>query len=223
MEKLLNNIKEAVQNDYKILKQQLGGSEMVKTTFKKPTYPIDLLNKYIRESEEEVKKAAVLIDRQKLLTEQFSKELNESNEEIEKRKQQVGIATEANAEELVNRALQLQAVAEARNEKIQLGYDLALEQLNELEQKHEEMQNQVKDMHIKRLELMGKENILTMKEKMNKILRDSEFGEGKENYETVKNEMDDQEKKADDLYNMTVFDAKIQELAKKMKHEEINE
>ena len=63
---------------------------------------------------------------------------------------------------------------------------------------------------------MGKENVLTMKEKMNQILKETEFGEGYTKYETLKNEMNEQEKVVDETYNMTVFDAQIQELAKQM-------
>jgi len=222
MENLFNNVKDAIKNDFKILKKQLGVYEQEKVQQKvkrEAKDPIDVLNKYIRESEAEVKNALVLVERQKMLAEEFSNELQQTENEINKRKEQVSIATKAGADEMAQKALELQAVLEVRKEKIQKGYEMALEQLNELEHKHEEMQNKIKDLHIKRLELMGKENVLTMKEKMNQILKETEFGEGYIKYETLKNEMNEQEKVVDETYNMTVFDAKIQELAKQMNAE----
>ena len=43
-------------------------------------------------------------------------------------------------------------------------------QLVELEQKYEEMKHKLKDMNIRRLELMGRENISRAQNKMNQVL-----------------------------------------------------
>ena len=148
MENLFNNVKDAIKNDFKILKKQLGVYEQEKVQQKvkrEAKDPIDVLNKYIRESEAEVKNALVLVERQKMLAEEFSNELQQTENEINKRKEQVSIATNAGADEMAQKALELQAVLEVRKEKIQKGYEMALEQLNEVEHKHEEMQNKIKD------------------------------------------------------------------------------
>ena len=44
------------------------------------------------------------------------------------------------------------------------------QQLNELVRKYEEMKHKLKDMNIKRMELMGKENIARANYRMNQVL-----------------------------------------------------
>ncbi|MFK4998082.1 PspA/IM30 family protein [Bacillus sp. N9] len=126
------------------------------------------------------------------------------------------VATAAAETELAEIALKYQVQAENHSERLRLAYNTSLDQLAELEQKHEEMKMKVKDMHIKRLELMGRENILSMKEKVNKMIDEAEFGEAANKFEKIESDMKEQEKTADQLYDITVFDARIQQLAKEM-------
>lgn len=178
--------------------------------------PIMLLNKYVRESEAEVEKAGKLIDRQRMLKDEFNKELRSARSLTEKRKEQVKLATEAGADDLAEIALRYQAQAEQQVERLSQSYETAMKQLGDLEQKHEEMKFKVKEMQIKRLELMGRENILSMKEKMNKVLDESEFGNAAGNFENIESTLKQKEASADNEYEITVFDAKIQKLAKEM-------
>ncbi|MEK3887132.1 PspA/IM30 family protein [Bacillus sp. FSL K6-3431] len=182
--------------------------------------PITLLNKYVRESEAEVEKASKLIERQRMLKDEFYKELKISQALTEKRRDQVKLATEAGAHDLAETALRYQVQAEQQAGRLNESYEKALDQLADLEQKHEEMKYRVKDMHIKRLELMGRENILSMKEKMNKVLDESEFGNAAEKFESIESTMNRKEAHVDTEYEITVFDAKIQKLAKEMNHTE---
>ena len=46
----------------------------------------------------------------------------------------------------------------------------AVEQLEILEKKHREMKMKLKEMQIKRLELMGRENVIKVTKKMNQVL-----------------------------------------------------
>ena len=48
-------------------------------------------------------------------------------------------------------------------------------QLVELEQKYEEMKHKLKDMNIRRLELMGRENITRAQHKMNQVLDNQSY------------------------------------------------
>jgi len=182
--------------------------------------PIALLNKYVRDSEKEVEKAGKLVERQRLLKNEFYKEWQLANTLANKRKEQRDLAIQAGEETLAETALLYQAQAEQQAERLELAYETAIMQLSELEQKYEEMKLKVKDMHIKRLELMGKENVLSMKEKMNKLLSESEFGDAAENFETVESDMKQKETNFDDEYEITIFDAKIQKLAKELNNAE---
>ncbi len=191
------------------------------TDKEKQSSPVSLLNKYLRECEGEVKKAAKLIERQKLLKVEFHKEWKQSEEMAEKRKQQGAIALEAGAEDLAEIALREQAQYEERAERLKQSYEHSVDQLAELEHKYEEMQLKLKDMHVKRLELMGQENMVMMKNKMNKVLKEAEFGAAAENIETIGMSFEREEKNANDEYQISIFDARIQQLAKDMNKEDL--
>ncbi|MBS4203948.1 PspA/IM30 family protein [Lederbergia citrea] len=211
MNNLLEKIKQSIAADF---------NEVTTTHKERKQNPISLLNKYVRESEGEVEKAAKLIERQRMLKNELNKEMKLAQTLADKRKEQGRLAIAAGADELAEIALHYQAQAEQQVERLQRSYETALQQLSDLEMKFEEMKLKVKDMHIKRLELMGRENVLSMKEKMNKILDESEFGNAAENFENIETTMKQQETNMDDKYEITVFDAKIQQLAKEINNEE---
>lgn len=206
MNNFFERIKQTIANDF----------NEIKTTHQETVNPISLLNKYVRESEAEVEKAAKLIERQRMLKNEFYKELKIAQTLADKRKEQGKLALQAGAQELAETALRYQAQAEQQAARLYESYETAINQLADLEQKHEEMKLKVKDMYIKRLELMGRENVLSMKEKMNKVLDESEFGKVAEKFESIETNMKQQELNADNEYDITVFDAKIQQLAKEI-------
>lgn len=206
MENFFKKIKESISTDLNEVMKQRENTED----------PVSLLNKYVRESEVEVEKAAKLIDRQRMLVDEFYKELKLAEGLAEKRREQGKVAMEAGETELAETALQYQAQAEQHAERLKRSYETALSQLADLEMKHEEMKCKVKDMHIKRLELMGRENVLSMKDKMNKVLDESEFGKAAGKFENIESAMNQKEADADTEYEITIFDAKIKQLAKEM-------
>ncbi|CAM4047867.1 PspA/IM30 family protein [Lederbergia lenta] len=207
-------------NIFEKIKESIATEFSEVSTIKEAQNPITLLNKYVRESEAEVEKAGKLIERQRMLKDEFYKELRIAQSLTDKRKEQVNLATEANAHDLAETALRYQVQAEQQVERLTQSYETALKQLGDLEQKHEEMKFKVKDMHIKRLELMGRENILSMKEKMNKVLDESEFGNAAEKFENIESTLKQKEANVDNEYEITVFDAKIQKLAKELNNVE---
>ncbi|WP_186306449.1 PspA/IM30 family protein [Siminovitchia fortis] len=212
MNTLFEKIKQAVKDDfYEIADKQ-----------KKPN-PISLLNQYLRESEAEVKKASKLIERQKLLRDEFYKEWQQIEKMAEKRKEQGEIALKAGAEDLSEIALREQAQYEERAERLKHAYDNSVNQLEELEQKYREMKLKLKDMHMKRLELMGQENVVLMKNKMNRVLKETEFGIPAENMENIGKLFEREEKKANDEYEISIFDARIQQLAKELNKQDSGE
>ncbi|MBS4193826.1 PspA/IM30 family protein [Lederbergia citri] len=207
-------------NFFEKMKQSIIDDFQGVTEVKVNQNPIAQLNKYVRDSEKELEKAGKLVERQRLLKNEFHKEWKQATALANKRKEQRDLAIHAGEDGLAETALLYQAQAEEQADRLKKAYDTAIEQLSELEQKHEEMKLKVKDMHIKRLELMGKENVLSMKEKMNKLLSESEFGQAAENFDSVASEMKKKESNFDDEYEITIFDAKIQKLAKEINNAE---
>ncbi|HLU23412.1 PspA/IM30 family protein [Lederbergia graminis] len=203
MTNIFEKIKKSILEDFNDMKNE-------------PQNPINQLNKYVRDSEAEVEKAAKLVERQRLLRNEFHKEWKLAESLANKRKEQANIAIQAGEDDLAEVALRFQVQAEQQAEKLQKSYENSLEQLAQLEEKYEEMKMKVKDMHYKRLELMGKQNLLEMKEKMNNLLDESEFGNAAKNFENVESEMKKKETNIDEEYDISIFDAKIQQLAKEM-------
>lgn len=212
MNTLFERIKQAIKDDFYEVAEK-----------KKDPNPISMLNQYLRESEAEVKKAAKLIERQKLLKDEFYKEWQRLEKMAEKRKEQGEIALKAGAEDLSEIALREQAQYEERAGRLKLAYDNSVNQLEEMEQKYREMKLKLKDMHTKRLELMGQENVVLMKNKMNTVLKETEFGIPAENMENIEKLFEREEKKANDEYEISIFDARIQQLAKELSKQDTGE
>lgn len=212
MNTIFEKIKQAIKDDfYEVAEKQ------------KKSDPISLLNQYLRESEAEVKKASKLIERQKLLKNEFYKEWQQAEKMAQRRKQQGEIALEAGAKDLSELALREQAQYEERAERLKHSYKNSENQLEELEHKYREMKLKLKDMHMKRLEFMGQENIVLMKNKMNRVLKESDFGIPAENMESIEQLFKREEKKANDEYEISVFDARIQQLAKEINKQDTGE
>lgn len=121
--------------------------------------PLSLLNHYLKECEKETEKVKMLVERQYKLKEEFMKELQQAQELEEKRKQQAEVAAKANEEELLSFATQEQKHYEERVVRLKESLRITEKQLHDLETKYMEMKHKVKDMSIRRMELMGKENI----------------------------------------------------------------
>jgi len=212
MNNLFERIKQAIKDDFYEAAEK-----------KKDPNPISMLNQYLRESETEVKKAAKLIERQKLLKDEFYKEWQRLEKMAEKRKEQGAIALKAGAEDLSEIALREQAQYEERAGRLKQAYDNSVNQLEEMEQKYREMKLKLKDMHLKRLELMGQENVVLMKNKMNTVLKETEFGIPAESMENIGKLFEREEKKANDEYEISIFDARIQQLAKELSKQDTGE
>lgn len=178
--------------------------------------PIDLLNKYLRESENETKKVEKLIERQNLLKEEFYKELQLSEFMAEKRKKQAEIALAANEMSLYETASQEEALYRDQAARLLNVYHQISSQLEELEKKYREMKLKLKDMHIKRMELMGRENIIKVNSKVNKVLNHSGAGNQRNQFEETDRYMDQLEQKVNTGHDLSQFDAKIEQLEREL-------
>ncbi|MFD2680268.1 PspA/IM30 family protein [Bacillus seohaeanensis] len=184
--------------------------------------PIALLNQYLRQCEQEVEKVKKLIERQYLLKEEFNKEYKQAARLVEKRKYQAEIASKAGETELYEFTLSEQKYYEDRVEKIIESKNQAEGQLEELERKYVEMKHKLKEMHYKRMELMGKENMTRAHMKMNEVLNtSSEYADQRfSKFEEIESYLEQLEYGVNSAYYRNTIDAKIEKLEKEMKKDE---
>lgn len=177
--------------------------------------PIALLNEYLRQCEHETEKVRKLLERQYLLKEEFAREHRQAAELVAKRKYQAEVAMKAEEMELYEFAVKEQQHYEERSERLKLSLEHATKQLTELEQKYEEMKHKLKDMHIRRMELMGRENVTRAHHRMDQVLQsntsaDSSFSKITE----VEHYLDRMEHQVNTAYFRNTIDAKIAQLEK---------
>lgn len=176
--------------------------------------PIALLNQYLRDSELEVKKVEKLVDRHRLLKEEFQRELKHAEFMADKRKKQAEIAQNANETTLYNMAIEEQIQYEERAAQIKLSLENTMTQLEELEYKLREMKLKLKDMHMKRLELMGRENIARANRKINQSFQNAEIGHAYSRFEEIEHYMTNLENRINHDYEKSMFDYRIAQLEK---------
>lgn len=183
--------------------------------------PIALLNQYLRQAEAETEKVRKLVERQYQLKAEFAKELAEAEGLAEKRKNQAKVAEKAGETELQNFAIQESELYSTRALRIKEALVNSEKQLNELEYKYREMKHKLKDMNIRRMELMGKENIAHAHQRMNQVIdagSTSSSPTGK--FEDTENYLDSLEQRINSNYQRQSIDARIIQLEKEMKTEE---
>jgi lia operon protein LiaH len=183
--------------------------------------PIALLNEYLRQCEQEVERARKLVERQHLLKEELMREYHHAQELADKRKHQVEIASQAGETELYQFVIQEQAKYEERASRLKKSLSQALRQLEELERKYEEMKHKLKDMHIKRMELMGRENVARAHFRMNQVLEQDSYGRKPfARFEEIEQYLDRLEQKVNSAYYSSTIDARIAQLEKELKSKE---
>jgi lia operon protein LiaH len=181
--------------------------------------PIAMLNQYLRESEKETEKVRKLVERQYRLKDEFTQEYQRAQDMADKRKRQADVAQKAGEDSMYEFAVKEQQEYEGRAERLQASRRDAIEQLETLEHKYEEMKHKLKDMHLKRMELMGRENIARAHHRMNQVIDDvadkpySRFSE-------IDRYIEDLEYKVNSAYYRNTFDSKIAQLEKDMKNTE---
>ncbi|NLY79993.1 MAG: PspA/IM30 family protein [Lysinibacillus sp.] len=135
--------------------------------------PIAMLNQYIREAEKQTEQTGKLLDRQKQLKQELESKLSETSELLAKRTNQLELAKASGEEDLILFATQEVEAYTKRQRTLQESLDEANKEFILLEQKFETMKHKIKDMKIRQLQLMGKENVVRANAKMNHVLEDS--------------------------------------------------
>ncbi|MGD6801072.1 PspA/IM30 family protein [Rossellomorea vietnamensis] len=211
MANLFNRLKNSITSDV---------HEMLDEKEKKN--PISMLNQYLRQCETEVEKVRKLVERQYLLKQEFTKKFEETRKLADKRKHQADIASNAGETELYQFAMSEHENLNNRAERLQASLKEAENGLDELERKYEEMKHKLKDMYIKRLELMGRENIARANHRMNKVLQSSEgYSDASfSRFEEMEAYLERLEHGVNTSYYRSSIDGRIAQLEKEMKIEE---
>ncbi|WP_409306110.1 PspA/IM30 family protein [Peribacillus sp. SCS-155] len=182
--------------------------------------PIAMLNHYLRQCEQETEKVRKLVERQYLLKEEFRREYKYAKEFAEKRQHQAEIAASAGEGELASFAVEEQMQYEQRGERLKASLENAEQQLEELQRKYEEMKHKIKDMHLKRLELMGKENISRAHHRMNKVIDNNKSYDRSGRFEEMEEYIERLEHQVESSYLRNTIDNRIAEIEKEMKSKE---
>lgn len=177
--------------------------------------PMASLNQYLRQSEQEKEKVRKLIERQYKLKEEFSREYLKAQDLADKRLRQAEVAEKAGETNLHEFALKEYEEYQSRAERLKASREEATEQLEILESKYEEMKHRLKDMHMRRMELMGRENVARANHQISRVFEDvsekpfSKFAEMERYIENL-------EYKVNSAYYKSTFDSKIAKLEKEM-------
>ena len=132
--------------------------------------PLALLNRYITEAENQTTATGKWVERQSQLNGKLEKELAEASAMLEKRQNQLELAQASGESDLADfAAMEVQAYSD-RVKTLQQNLDENISELTGLEHRYEEMKHKVKDMKVKQLQLMGKENATRAHHQMDKVL-----------------------------------------------------
>lgn len=201
MAKLFTRIKETITSDIHQLLDQ-----------KEAKNPMAALNKYLRQSEQEKEKVSSLIDRQRRLRDEFSREFHKADHLAAKRLQQAEVAERAAETDLHAYALEEYESYKARAERMKLSRDEAAQQLDNLEQKFEEMKHKIKDMHLKRMDLMGRENIARAHAQMENVMNEHSADQPFSRFAEIESYIEGLEHRINQAHEASTFDSKIAKL-----------
>ncbi|MCM3585515.1 PspA/IM30 family protein [Mesobacillus maritimus] len=210
MANLLTRIKNTVMADiYETLEK------------KEQKNPIALLNQYLRECEAETEKVRKLLERQHQLKDQFTSEFQQASQMADKRAQQAEIAQKAGEIELATFATQEQTQFAERAIRLKEALENATKQQVELEHKYEEMKHKLKDMHIRRLEMMGRENVSRAHHQMDQVMENNLYNDKSySRFSEIESYLDRLEQQVNSSYYRNTIDGRIAQLEKEMKKQE---
>ncbi|MFB5198240.1 PspA/IM30 family protein [Neobacillus sp. KR4-4] len=183
--------------------------------------PIALLNQYLRQCEQETEKVRKLLERQYTLKDEFTREYQQAAQLAEKRKYQADVASKAGETELYQFASSEFEQYADRATRLSVSLEQVKGQLVDLERKYEEMKHKIKDMHLRRMELMGRENVTRANHQINQVLDANTYSDKSySKFKEIENYLDRLEHQVNSSFYRNTFDARIAQLEKEMKLEE---
>ena len=176
--------------------------------------PIELLNKYIREAEKQTEQTAKWLGRQGQLREKFERELMETSTMLEKRTAQLSLAKTSGEEDLILFAQEEVQAYKTRHAKIQASLDTTTKEYFELERKFETMKHKMKDMKVRQLQLMGKENVTRAHHQINEVIQQNADQSG-DRFSQLESYIEKLGQQIEEDYQTTSYEQRLQSLENK--------
>ncbi|QSB08392.1 PspA/IM30 family protein [Lysinibacillus fusiformis] len=173
--------------------------------------PIAMLNQYIREAEKQTEQTGKLLERQGQLKEKLEQEYKENADLLAKRESQLALAKTSGEQDLIDFATDEVTAYSARNLTLQASIEASTREYFELERKFETMKHKIKDMKVRQLQLMGKENVTRAHHQMDGMIAKN----NKTNFEDLEAYIDKLAFQIDKDHELTTFEARLAELEKK--------
>ena len=180
--------------------------------------PIVMLNQYIREAEKQTEETGKWLERQATLKQKLEKELEETLKMHQKRSKQLELAQLSGEQDLIDFADQEILAYEQRSLVLRNSIDKTTEELFGLERKYEEMKHKIKDMKVRQLQLMGKENVVRAHNQMDHILDPETKGninDRLDTFETMENYIERLGQKIDHQHEVTSMEERLALLEQK--------
>ncbi len=170
-----------------------------------------MLNQYIREAEKQTEQTGKLLERQGQLKEKLEQEYKENADLLAKRESQLALAKSSGEQDLIDFATDEVTAYSARNLTLQASIEASTREYFELERKFETMKHKIKDMKVRQLQLMGKENVTRAHHQMDGMIAKN----NKTNFEDLEAYIDKLAYQIDKDHELTTFEARLAELEKK--------
>ncbi|MGE7689449.1 PspA/IM30 family protein [Lysinibacillus sp. NPDC097214] len=172
--------------------------------------PIAMLNQYIREAEKQTEQTGKLLERQGQLKEKLEQEFKQNADLLAKREAQLKLATTSGEQDLIDFASDEVAAYTARNNTLQASIEASTREYFELERKFETMKHKIKDMKVRQLQLMGKENVTRAHHQMDSMIAKN----NKTNFEDLESYIDKLAYQIDKDHEVTSFETRLAQLEK---------
>ncbi|WP_427109735.1 PspA/IM30 family protein [Lysinibacillus xylanilyticus] len=172
--------------------------------------PIAMLNQYIREAEKQTEQTGKLLERQGQLKEKLDQEFKQNAEILAKRESQLKLATSSGEQDLIDFASDEVAAYTARNNTLQASIEASTREYFELERKFETMKHKIKDMKVRQLQLMGKENVTRAHHQMDGMIAKN----NKTNFEDLESYIDKLAYQIDKDHEVTSLESRLAQLEK---------
>lgn len=179
--------------------------------------PITLLNHYLKQAEVQTKETASCLDRQRQLQEQFAHALKENEKMLLKRREQLELVQYAGEEDLLAFAQQEVATYTERQMQLEQSLEQATHDYFMLEQKYEQMKHKLKDMKVRQLQLMGKENVVRAHHKMDGVLKTHETND--QSFAEMEQYIDQLSDRIDADYSVTTFEQRLEQIGRRQQTE----
>lgn len=180
--------------------------------------PVSTLNQFLREAEKEKEKVKKTLERQYKLKDEFAVEYNNAKDKAEKRLAQANIAKAAEEMDLYNFAMKEYEEYSSRANRLEQTRNNIIEQIDEMERKYNEMNYKLEEMYLKRMELMGRENVARAHYQMNRLVND-EFEKPYHRFSELERYIERIEEKVNRAYYESTFDEKIASIKRKMNYQ----